>query len=254
MVSSSDLTANKPTSANLITVATGEVISSPTENANNFNLLTSLQLVYDWARDNGVDKTLNNIFTGAINSFNNILKVATIQPTVTNGDLSLDPNGTGKIRYLDGSTDTEVASKGYVQGVAFVAGNVPAGGTSSTYLRGDGSWQAVAQIPLPTLRTSSTTALAPIQENTYNIVDSSAGSITHFLPTSATVSMRPIYFTPKSNQNWSTTNWTLDGNGDNIVVINSDGTKTAAVPSINMNADVNVMVYHDGTDFTVVRA
>jgi hypothetical protein len=140
MVSSLDLTAGKPSSTSITQVANGETVTASVENNNNNSLLSAIQLVYDWARDNGIDKALSNVFTGSINTFNNIIKVLTIQPSILNGDLSLDPNGTGKIRYLDGSSNTEIASKGYVAGVAFAAGNVPSGGTTLTWLEGDGTW------------------------------------------------------------------------------------------------------------------
>jgi len=184
MVSSGDLISNKPNSSQLVQVANGEVITT-TENSNNDKLLTSLQLVYDWVRDNGLDRTLNNIFSGAINTFNTI-KANLIQPAILNGDLSLDPNGTGKVRYLDGSSNTEIASKGFVNGVAFAAGNVPAGGTAGTYLRGDGSWQAIGLITDPTIRTSGFTAV----NGTRYDCDSTSAGFTVTLPPTPTAGMR----------------------------------------------------------------
>jgi hypothetical protein len=184
MVSSGDLISNKPNSSQLVQVANGEVITT-TENSNNDKLLTSLQLVYDWVRDNGLDRTLNNIFSGAINTFNTI-KANLIQPAILNGDLSLDPNGSGKIRYLDGSSNTEIASKGFVNGIAFAAGNVPSGGTTGTYLRGDGSWQAIGLITDPTIRTSGFTAV----NGTRYDCDSTSAAFTVTLPPTPTAGQR----------------------------------------------------------------
>jgi hypothetical protein len=163
MVSSSDLTASKPSSTSITQVTNGETVTASIENNNNNSLLSAIQLVYDWARDNGIDKALSNVFTGSINTFNNIIKVLTIQPSILNGDLSLDPNGTGKVRYLDGSSNTEIASKGYVAGVSFAAGNVPSGGAASTWLEGNGTWSDPRTFTPWTTRTINFTAVDKAQ-------------------------------------------------------------------------------------------
>jgi len=110
--------------------------------------------------------------------------------------------------------------------------------------QGDGTtdWQTSSAIGVasPSVKTTSTTSIAPIAENTINIIDSSAGSITHYLPTSPTSATKVMYFFPGSS--WDTDNWTLDGNGTNI--------SGSATQSIDTSAPF--AIYHDGTDYEFV--
>jgi hypothetical protein len=232
MVSSGDLISNKPNSSQLVQVANGEVITT-TENSNNDKLLTSLQLVYDWVRDNGLDRTLNNIFSGAINTFNTI-KANLIQPAILNGDLSLDPNGTGKVRYLDGSSNTEIASKGFVNGVAFAAGNVPSGGTASTWLEGNGTWSDPRTFTPWEIKTINFTAVDKAQ---YSI---NTGLNVQLPPPTATIT---IVVKPAIGQDFTVTPSTLVRAGSEKIA------NDAASYTMDINAEYKIT--SNGTDYDV---
>lgn len=186
MVSKSDIVNNIPASGSINEVADGDVVSAAIENQNNQTLLNFVSLLYKFVRDDAAALGVTNTFTAA--QVFDILQAAQIRPAILNGDLNLNPNGTGKFRYLDGSSNTEVASKGYVQGVAFTAGNVPAGGTSSTFLRGDGSWQSILQALVTdgTIRTSGFTAV----NGTRYLCDSTSAGFTVTLPPTPAAGMR----------------------------------------------------------------
>jgi hypothetical protein len=138
MVSKSDIVNNIPASGSINEVADGDIVSAAVENFNNQALLNFVSLLYKFVRDDAAALSVSNTFTAA--QVFDILQAAQIRPAILNGDLILNPNGSGKFRYADGSSDTEIASKGYVQGVSFAAGNVPGGGTASTWLEGNASW------------------------------------------------------------------------------------------------------------------
>jgi len=184
MVSKSDIVNNIPASGSISEVADGDVVSAAIENFNNQALLNFVSLLYKFVRDDAAALSVTNTFTAA--QIFDILQAAQIRPAVLNGDLILNPNGSGKFRYSDGSSDTEIASKGYVQGVAFTAGNVPAGGTASTYLRGDGSWQAIGLITDSTIRTSGFTAV----NGTRYLCNSTSAGFTVTLPPTPTAGQR----------------------------------------------------------------
>lgn len=138
MVTKADITNSIPASGSIVEVADGDIVSAAVENTNNQSLLNFVTLLYKFVRDDAAALSVTNTFTAA--QIFDILQAAQIRPAILNGDLSLDPNGTGKVRYLDGSSNTEIASKGFVNSVAFAAGNVPAGGTASRWLEGNGTW------------------------------------------------------------------------------------------------------------------
>ena len=139
MVDKADIVSSIPTSSTINLVADGEVVDASIENTNNEKLLSTSTLLYQFVRDDCPALGVANTFTAE--QIFNILRASQIRPAITNGDLTLNPNGTGKVRYADGSGNTEVASKGYVN---LAAGNIPPGGTSSTFLRGDGTWVAIS--------------------------------------------------------------------------------------------------------------
>lgn len=234
MVSSSDLTASKPSSTSITQVANGETVTASVENNNNSSLLSAIQLVYDWARDNGIDKALSNVFTGSVNTFNNIIKVLTIQPSILNGDLNLDPNGTGKVRYLDGSSDTEVASKGYVQGVAFTNGYLPIGGTASTFLRGDGTWQDPRTSTPWEIKTANFTA---VDKGQYSI---NTGLNVQLPPPTATIT---IVVKPAIGQDFTVTPSTLVRAGSEKIA------NDAASYTMDVNAEYKIT--SNGTNWDV---
>lgn len=150
MATKNDLTTPSFSSLTQFTNGAGNFIDAVDANGNFAYLLGQLITLNNVIADQMPQLGVASVYT-ALQSFTTIA-VNVINEATLNGDIVLDCNGSGKVRYADGSSDTEVASKGYVQGVAFTAGNVPTGGTSSTYLRGDGTWQD----PLPTGGTSST--------------------------------------------------------------------------------------------------
>lgn len=127
-----------------------------------------------------------------------------------------------------------------------------ADGTSLQVNSGNLSWQSVASVATPSLLTSSTTPLSPIPENSINIIDPSAGSITHWLPATAIVSIKAIKLIPDGVNSWETTNWTLNGNGNNIIVVNADGSVEAAAATIDITANVPMTVYCNGTEYIVM--
>ena len=135
MVDKADITGSIPTSSTINIVADGEIIDASIENTNNQQLLQISTLLYQFVRDDCPSLSVTNTFTAE--QIFNILKATQIQPAVTNGDLTLNPNGTGKVRYADGSGNTEVASKGYVN---LTTGNIPPGGVAKTWLEGNGGW------------------------------------------------------------------------------------------------------------------
>ena len=138
MVTKADITNNIPASGSIIEVADGDIVSAAVENTNNQSLLNFVTLLYKFVRDDAAALSVTNTFTAA--QIFDILQAAQIRPAILNGDLILNPNGSGKIRYADGSSNTEIASKGFVNGVAFTAGNVPSGGTALRWLEGNGTW------------------------------------------------------------------------------------------------------------------
>lgn len=175
-----------PSSSSLTTFSNGagNFIDAVDANANYSYLLGQLITIINVLTDQMPQLNVASIYS-ALQSFTTI-KTNTINETALNGDITLDCTGTGKVRYADGSTDTEIASKGYVNGVAFAAGNVPAGGTSSTYLRGDGTWQRISFVTDSTTRTSGFTAV----DGTRYKCDSSSAAFTVILPATPTVGMR----------------------------------------------------------------
>jgi hypothetical protein len=113
----------------------------------NFTALRQkLNLLVDYCKNNTISLGESNTYT-AKQTFNiesdfvQGLRTPSIQAINLNTTSALKKNGTSaKWTYEDGSSDEEIASKGYVQSVAFVAGNVPAGGTAKTWLEGNSSW------------------------------------------------------------------------------------------------------------------
>ena len=184
MATKNDLTTPSSSSLTQFTNGAGNFIDAVDANGNFAYLLGQLVTLNNVIADQMPQLGVASVYT-ALQSFTTIA-VNVINEATLNGDIVLDCNGSGKVRYADGSSDTEVASKGYVQGVAFTAGNVPAGGTSSTYLRGDGSWQAIGLITDPTIRTSGFTA---VNGTRYDCNTTSAG-FTVTLPATPTAGQR----------------------------------------------------------------
>jgi hypothetical protein len=180
----SDLTTPSSSSLTTFTNGAGNFIDAVDANGNFAYLLGQLITLNNVIADQMPQLGVASVYT-ALQSFTTIA-VNIINEATLNGDIVLDCNGSGKVRYSDGSSDTEVASKGYVQGVAFTAGNVPAGGTAGTYLRGDGSWQAIGFITDPTIRTSGFTAV----NGTRYLCDSTSTGFTVTLPPTPTAGMR----------------------------------------------------------------
>ena len=138
MATKSDLTTPSSSSLTTFTNGAGNFIDAVDANGNFAYLLGQLITLNNVIADQMPQLGVASVYT-ALQSFTTIA-VNIINEATLNGDIVLDCNGSGKVRYLDGSSNTEIASKGYVQGVAFTAGNVPSGGTASTWLEGNASW------------------------------------------------------------------------------------------------------------------
>ena len=184
MATKNDLTTPSSSSLTQFTNGAGNFIDAVDANDNFAYLLGQLITLNNVIADQMPQLNVASVYT-ALQSFTTIA-VNVINEATLNGDIVLDCNGTGKVRYADGSSNTEVASKGYVQGVAFTNGYLPTGGTSSTYLRGDGSWQAIGLITDPTIRTSGFTA---VNGTRYDCDTTSAG-FTVTLPATPTAGQR----------------------------------------------------------------
>jgi hypothetical protein len=133
-----DLTTPSSSSLTTFTNGAGNFIDAVDANGNFAYLLGQLITLNNVIADQMPQLGVASVYT-ALQTFTTIA-VNVINEATLNGDIVLDCNGSGKVRYADGSSDTEIASKGYVQGVAFTAGNVPSGGTASTWLEGNGIW------------------------------------------------------------------------------------------------------------------
>jgi len=134
----SDLTTPSSSSLTTFTNGAGNFIDAVDANGNFAYLLGQLITLNNVIADQMPQLGVASVYT-ALQTFTTIA-VNVINEATLNGDIVLDCNGSGKVRYADGSSDTEIASKGYVQGVAFTAGNVPSGGTASRWLEGNGTW------------------------------------------------------------------------------------------------------------------
>jgi hypothetical protein len=232
MVSKSDIVNNIPASGSINEVADGDVVSAAVENFNNQALLNFVSLLYKFVRDDAAALSVTNTFTAA--QIFDILQAAQIRPAILNGDLILNPNGSGKIRYSDGSSDTEIASKGYVQGVAFTAGNVPAGGTASTWLEGNASWSDPRTYTPWTTRTINFTAVDKAQ---YSI---NTGLNVQLPPPTATIA---IVVKPAIGQDFTVTPSTLVRAGSEKIA------NDAASYTMNINAEYKIT--SNGTDYDV---
>lgn len=138
MATKGDLTTPSSSSLTTFTNGAGNFIDAVDANGNFSYLLGQLITLNNVIADQMPQLGVASVYT-ALQTFTTIA-VNVINEATLNGDIVLDCNGSGKVRYADGSSDTEVASKGYVQSVAFTAGNVPAGGTAATWLEGNGTW------------------------------------------------------------------------------------------------------------------
>lgn len=178
---------------------------------------------------------------------------------VLRSDGAVSLTGTGSLAsqdllVYDGSNFTRLA-KGANQSISYIDGSgnlayLPVGSNGQGLQVSGGvlTWASVASNPTPSIINSSSTLVA----NSFNIVDPSAGSITLDLPASPATTLKPIFLVPDENS-WDTDNWTLDGNGTNIIQVNDDGSKETAAATITMDADIPVAIYFAGTNYIMVR-
>lgn len=142
----------------------------------------------------------------------------------------------GDVLYFDGTNITRLGA-----------------GSSGEVLSTNGaganpSWISVSGAAnVLTLTTSSTLA-----GNNIYLIDPSAGSITHNLPSTTSATMKPIKLIPDGVNSFEDNNWTLSGNGNNIIVLNADGSVEAAAATIDVTANVPMTVYCNGTQYIVM--
>lgn len=232
MATKNDLTTPSSSSLTQFTNGAGNFIDAVDANGNFAYLLGQLITLNNVIADQMPQLNVASVYT-ALQSFTTIA-VNVINEATLNGDIVLDCNGTGKVRYADGSSDTEVASKGYVQGVAFTNGYLPAGGTSSTYLRGDGTWQDPRTFTPWETKTSNFTATDKAQ---YSI---NTGLNVQLPPPTATIT---IVVKPAIGQDFTATPSTLVRAGSEKIA------NDAASYIMNVNAEYKIT--SNGTDYDV---
>lgn len=232
MVTKADITNSIPASGSIVEVADGDIVSAAVENTNNQSLLNFVTLLYKFVRDDAAALSVTNTFTAA--QIFDILQAAQIRPAILNGDLILNPNGSGKIRYADGSSNTEIASKGFVNGVAFTAGNVPSGGTALRWLEGNGTWSDPRTFTPWETRTANFTAVDKAQ---YSI---NTGLNVQLPPPTATIT---IVVKPAIGQDFTVTPSTLVRAGSEKIA------NDAASYTMDVNAEYKIT--SNGTDWEV---
>lgn len=232
MATKSDLTTPSSSSLTQFTNGAGNFIDAVDANGNFAYLLGQLVTLNNVIADQMPQLNVASVYT-ALQSFTTIA-VNVINEATLNGDIVLDCNGTGKVRYADGSSDTEVASKGYVQGVAFTNGYLPTGGTSSTYLRGDGTWQDPRTFTPWETKTSNFTATDKAQ---YSI---NTGLNVQLPSPTATIT---IVVKPAIGQDFTVTPSTLVRAGSEKIA------NDAASYTMNVNAEYKIT--SNGTDYDV---
>jgi hypothetical protein len=119
-VTKTDISTDKPSTINLIQVASGEKVLAEVENQNNLLNLNAIILAFNWIIDSGVELSAANTFTG--NQTFNIIKTAYLESLTGSSDVVLQ-NGTFKYGGTD--SDREVATK------LSVAAQIAAAGTIS---------------------------------------------------------------------------------------------------------------------------
>lgn len=133
------------------------------------------------------------------------------------------------------------------------AGNGSAGQVLQSDGDGTTSWTSVSGAPSTVQRSTSTTALSFVPVNTINVIDASAGSITHYLPDSPTSTQKLIKFLVDGVNSWEANNWTLNGNGNNIIVVNADGSVEAAAATVTISSNISFGVWFNGTQYVMER-
>ena len=232
MATKNDLTTPSSSSLTQFTNGAGNFIDAVDANGNFAYLLGQLVTLNNVIADQMPQLNVASVYT-ALQSFTTIA-VNVINEATLNGDIVLDCNGTGKVRYADGSSNTEVASKGYVQGVAFTNGYLPTGGTSSTYLRGDGTWQDPRTFTPWETKTSNFTATDKAQ---YSI---NTGLNVQLPSPTATIT---IVVKPAIGQDFTVTPSTLVRAGSEKIA------NDAASYTMNINAEYKIT--SNGTDWDV---
>jgi hypothetical protein len=119
-VTKTDISTDKPSTINLIQVASGEKVLAEVENQNNLLNLNAIILAFNWIIDSGVELSAANTFTG--DQTFNIIKTAYLESLTGSSDVVLQ-NGTFKYGGTD--SDREVATK------LSVAAQIAAAGTIS---------------------------------------------------------------------------------------------------------------------------
>ncbi len=130
MVTKADLANGTPTSQSVIRVAPGELVTAETENLNNAVLLQSLISVYQWIQDQGPQTNVATLYQAlqtfnVNNGTNPDIAVGNITSSITNGNIKVIPNGTGKFFYgADSTPSNEIAKQSYVNAQIAAASTV----------------------------------------------------------------------------------------------------------------------------------
>ena len=84
--------------------------------------------------------------------------------------------------------------------------------------------------------------------------NSSQTALEHYLPNSPNLTDSPVKLFPSSQVLWTSIDlFTLYGNGNNITVLNLDGSFDTAASSILLDENVPIEAYYDGTNWVVTR-
>ncbi|NQY78953.1 MAG: hypothetical protein HRT47_01425 [Candidatus Caenarcaniphilales bacterium] len=240
MVDKSSVSIPSTSALNKFTNGKGNTIDANLLNPNFSSLLANIITIAGVIKEQMPELKVESIYT-ALQEFQAGIKADSIKESTTGADILLSTDGSGKVRYDDGnSADTEIATHSYV---TLNAGNIPSGGANDEFFRGDAAW-ALPAIPVTPISTSTTTDI-PLEEGRIYRVNTSGGSITLHLPTSFT---KPIAFLVEDGSSWADNNFTINGNGTDIVVQNSDLTKLDPSATVSVVVDKSFMIYPGSTN------
>ena len=214
-VTKTDISTDKPSTINLIQVASGEKVLAEVENQNNLLNLNAIILAFNWIIDSGVELSAANTFTG--DQTFNIIKTAYLESLTGSSDVVLQ-NGTFK--YGGTHSDLELATK-----LSVAAQIAAAGSISLNYAK------AAIQ----------TTGFTAVTGTAYPI-DTTSAAFTGTL--SATPSEGDVvgFFDIKGNL--STNNFTIDPNGGKIMDLSENMTVASDYAAVYLTYDATALSWY----------